>query len=596
MSYQEIAYLAILIGAFALLVSEKLRADLVALLIVVALAVTGVLTPEQALAGFGNEAAIIAASVFVLAAGLQTTGVADLLGRLMTRLATGSTPRIVAVVMAVAALSAAVAQHLTATALLLSPTLRLAEERGLAPSKLVMPLSFGASLGASITLVGATSFVVASADLMQAGLPGLGLLTFAPVGLALALVGIVYMMILGPFLLPSRGGRPDAANRFRLDAYLSEVVVLDASPLIGKTLGEATGEERLKMDVVGLVRDGTRFAAQADERLQAQDVLVVRATPDQLVSIRTEPDIELRPIAQWGAQDAQVAPDRDASESFVQVVVAGGSSLVNRSLGEVDFRRRYGCVVVAVWRRSTRVTAELSRLRLRAGDVLVLEASEEAAQRLPQERDFLMMVPFVGEARERKRAPVAIAITALSIGAAALNLLPLQISLLAGAVGMVLTGCVRAQRAYRAIDIRVYVFIAGGVVLGTAMTQSGTAAVLAGWLQGGLSGVSTLIILLALYAVAGVLTQFLSDAATTALLAPVAIALGQGLGHPPAAYVVTVAMGAETAFGVPIAHEGSLLIYGLGHYRFKDFVRLGLPLSAIMAFVVAVTVRWLWQI
>ena len=276
-------------------------------------------------------------------------------------------------------------------------------------------------------------------------------------------------------------------------------------------------------------------------------------------------------------------------------MVAPGSDLVGQTIGEIDFRNRYGVVVVSLWRKRGYLRKELAKTRLRAGDVLVLEGADEALASVAQDPAFLMIVPFHGETRLRRKAPLAGLIMLSSIVAAAFNLLTIEMAALAGAAAVVLTGCITARQAYRAIDARIYVFIAGAIPLGAAMQKSGAADLIAGRLKTAVGDWSQVMILLALFWIVALVTQLMSDAATTALFGPVAAALAQALGHAPEPYVVTVAMSAVTAFLTPIGHHGNLLIYGPGRYQFWDFVRVGAPLTVVVAVVVALLAPMIWS-
>jgi di/tricarboxylate transporter len=334
------------------------------------------------------------------------------------------------------------------------------------------------------------------------------------------------------------------------------------------------------------VRGGRSHRRLAGERLEPGDVLLVRTTPEQLVTIRKEPGVELHPVTQYDPEAGDKG-DGDLADRLVQAVVAPGSDLTGRTIGAVDFRRRYGALVLGLWRRQGWLDQEIAQTRLRAGDVLVLQGDDEALGRVAADPGFLMMVPFQGEPRPRRRAPVAGLIMLATIVLAAVNALPIEIATLAGAVAMVLTGCLTPAQAYRAIDTRIYVFIAGAIPLGVAMEHSGASRRLAGWLQAVVGGWSQLAVLLAIFAVVAVITQFMSDSATTALFAPVAIALAGALDVAPDAFVVTVAMASVVAFLTPIGHHGNLLVYGPGGYRFADFVIVGTPLTVVAALVVA---------
>jgi di/tricarboxylate transporter len=290
-----------------------------------------------------------------------------------------------------------------------------------------------------------------------------------------------------------------------------------------------------------------------------------------------------------------VAEEEDVPDKLVQAVVAPRSDLVGRTLSQVDFRRRYGALVVGLWRKDGLLQEELSKTRLREGDVLVLQGDDEAFARVGEDRAFLMMVPFQGETRRRGKMLIAAGVMLFTVLAASLSWLTLDMAAVTGALLMVLLRCITSRQGYRAIDARIYVFIAGAIPLGDAMEKTGTSKLLAGWLQAAIGGWSPLAILLAIYAIVAVLTQFMSDSATTALIAPIAAAFAQGLGQPPEAFVVTVAMASVVAFMTPIGHHGNLLIYGPGRYQFNDFVRVGTPLTIICGVVVCVIALLLWH-
>jgi di/tricarboxylate transporter len=592
----QLVFFAILLTSFVLLLTEKLRNDVVAVLIVIALATTRLLSPVQALSGFGSEPAIVVAAIFVLSAGLHRTGVAESLGRLIGRWAGDSWARAIAVIMPSVAVLSAFTHHVTTTAVMLPVTLDLARDKRIPASKLLMPLSFAASLGTTITIIGAPAFLIASESLRQAGRPGLGLFSIAPIGLALSAVGTVFVLLAGRWLLPERKGAESGENHFRLEEYFTELTVLDDSPFRDKTVHEIEAEKTYELSIIGVVRQGRRLGGSlAQTRVKPGDVLLVRTTPEDIAAIRKEAGVELHPVAQYRPASDGAHDDDDPAEHLVQAVVAPGSELARRTIADVDFRRRYGAIVVGLWRQDGWLDDELSRTRLRPGDVLILQGDDEALARVGAAPGILMLVPFHGEGRVRRKGTLASAIMVLTVMAAAFNVVSLEIAGLGGAVAMVLTGCLTGGQAYRAIDSRIYVFIAGAIPLGLAMKSTGAANTLAGWLQSVMQAWSQPLILLALFAVVSVVTQFMSDSATTALFAPVAVALAQALDRPPEPYVVSVAMASVVAFLTPIGHHGNLLIYGPGGYRFADFVRVGAPLTALAAVIVVFLAPLPWR-
>lgn len=596
LSAQQLSFLIILLIACLLLITERIRSDLVAVLIVIALAVTRVLSPTEALSGFGSEPAIVVVSIFVMSAAFHQTGLAERIGEKIGKLAGRGYTRIVVVLMSSVALLSAFTHHVTTTAVMLPVTLNLSRERNIPASKLLIPLSFSASLGTAITIIGAPAFLVASDVLERGGRPALGIFSIAPIGLTISALGILFMVLVGRFLLPSHAGAEDLKDRFRLESYFTELKIQADSAFLGKSLAEIKEDDHYKFTVVGWMREGRRLRGSfAGQQIRQDDVLLIHATPEDIVAFRQENGIELHPIDKYGTENGNSDTNlEDISDHLVQVVIGPRSEVIGRTLGEIDFRRRYEALVIGLWRREGLVQQELAQVKLKAGDVLLLQGDEEPIAAIANDPAFLLMVPFHGESKPRRKAWLVAAIMLGTIALAAFNFLSLDIITLSGAAAMVLFGCIASRQAYRAIDARIYVFIAGAIPLGAAMQKSGTAALIAGGLDKVVGHWPPLLVLLAIFAIVAVVTQFMSDAATTALFAPVALALAQGLGRAPEPYVVTVAMAAVTSFLTPIGHHGNLLVYGPGRYQFMDFVRVGTPLTILIALAVTTVSLMIW--
>lgn len=601
MEQQQLVFLVILVVALVLFISEKLRVDLVAMLATLALTLTGILTPTQALFGFSSEPAIIVAAVFVLSAGLSATGITDRIGAAIGRAAGGREWRAIAVTMPATAALAAFSHHLMITAMMLPVMMRLAREQKLAASRLLMPMSLAASLGTTLTLISAPAFLLANAALERGGHGRLDLFAITPIGAVLVGVGMLYMLA-GRWLLPKRQGEDDGgADYLRLERYYTELLVDADAPWVGRPLAEFEAAFTERLQVVDWLRNGMRRRRSSNEGLlRAGDVLLVRASPDEIASVKDEPGLSLHAVAKYGEQpredraDPQRPHEALGEEQLVQAVVAPHSEFVGRSVSRIDFLHTMGVVVVGLWRKEGWLHGELSELQLQEGDLLVLWGRQHTFQQLSQHRGFLMLMPFDGRRSRRRRAPLAVAIMLAAVAAAAAEWLPPHIAFLLGAVAMVLTRCVSIEQAYAEIDVRIYVMIAGVIPLGMAMDQTGTARWLAEHVLAHAHGLSPLSLLLLMFAAAALLTQVLSDAATTVLLTPVALALAQGLGLPPIPFVVCTAMGAVASFLTPIGHHGNLLILNPGQYRFADFLRVGVPLTVLIAFASAWMARYLW--
>lgn len=599
LEWNQIYLLLILVGAMILLFTEWIRIDLTALLIIVALGLTGVLGPEGALSGFSSEPAIILAAMFVLSGALYHTGLSERMGNWIKRLAGKSFARIVLVVMPSVALLSAFTGHVALTAIMLPIILNLARENEISPSKLLMPMASAASLGTAIAIIGAPAFLVANGLLRQTGEPPLGIFSIAPIGLVISLAGTLFFLLAGRFLLPDRQGSDDSVDHFRLEGYYTELVLLSDSPLLGKTIQEVEAEQPVEFKVSAWYRNGRpRNRPYGTKKTQEGDVLVIRTTPDKLATIEQERGIAIQPLEKYRESLAALQENENGKEELsarlVQSVVAPRSELIGKTIGRIDFVGNYGVIVVGVWRRKGWLRTELSRVKLREGDVLVMTGDSDALKRVSEDRSFLMLVPFRGEPKPLHKARLAGGILIFSVALAAFGVVPIEIAFLTGAALMILSGCISGQQAYQSIDARIYLFIAGAIPLGLAMQETGTADLLAGWLQGLVSGWGIHWILLALFLITGLVTQIMSDAGTTALFGPIAIALARGLDLPPEPFVVTVAMAAVTSFFTPIGHHGNLLIYGPGHYQFSDFVRVGVPLTLLIAVIVSFMAPMLW--
>ena len=593
---QQLVFLVILAATLALFISEKLRVDVVAMLALLALTLTGILGPKDALSGFSSEPAIIVAAVFVLSAGLSATGITDRIGAAIGRAAGGSEWRTIAVVMPATAALAAFSHHLMVTAMMLPILMRLAREQKMASSRLLMPMSLAASLGTTLTLFSAPAFLLANDQLRRAGQPGLDIFAVTPIGAMLVLLGTAYML-LGRWLVPRRSGESGNPDYLRLDRYYTELVVESESPWIGRTLGEFKKSFKNRLQVTGWLRHGRRRRYQSDESLlAAADVLLVRASPDEIASIKDERGLALHAVAKYGEKPREdESPGELLGEDvLVQAVVAPHSEFAGRSVGNIDFLRNLGVVVVGLWRREGWLQGEMSELQLEEGDLLVLWGQQSRFEQLAAHHGFLMLMPFNAQQKSRRRAPLALAIMAGAIAAAATELLSPQIAFLAGALAMVLTRCVGVEQAYREIDVRIFVMIAGVIPLGIAMERTGTGILFADLLLAHAAEWSPLVLLLVMFSAAALLTQVLSDAATTVLLCPIAIGVAAGVELPATPFVVCTAMGAVASFLTPIGHHGNLLILNPGQYTFGDFLRVGVPLTVLIAVISAWMSRWLW--
>lgn len=593
MTIEQLTFLAILAGALYLFVTEKLRVDVTAMITLLALVVTGILDSKRALSGFASEPAIIVASVFVISAGLAATGITEKIGEWVSRLGGNGELRSIAVIMPIVSAMASFTHHVMVTAMMVPILSKFARQKRLSVSRLLMPMSLAASLGTTLTLVSAPAFLLASNMIERSGAKSLGIFSVTPIGVALVVMATGYMLLMR-FVLPKHMGQADDAEMFRLDRYRSELVIGPHSRWATRPLVELKTAMGKDFEVVGWLRDDVLRDDLTDSSpLSRHDILIVDASPDHIASLQADKGIDLNAVARFGLLAGN--GDNEGHPQLVQAVVAPGSEFIGKSTRELQFAQRNGVVVTGLWRRGAQLREQrYAEERLQEGDLLVLWGYSSRLAELASHQGILMLVPFAGEAKRRILSPVALAIMGATIFAAATELLDPPLAFLLGAVAMVASRCVGINEAYREIDVRIFVMIAGVIPLGIAMEDTGTAKLIADGLTHLVQGWPTLAVLMMLFLMAGLLTQILSDAATTVLLGPIALSLAVSLGLPVTPFVVVTALGAVASFLTPIGHHGNLLILRPGHYTFRDFLVIGLPLTVMIGAVASWMARWLW--
>ncbi len=602
---QEIVLvLSILTAAVILFVTEKLRADLVALLVLLALALTGLLTAEESLSGFSHAAVITVIAMFVVGEGLFQTGVAQRIGRYVTQVAGRSEVRLTVMIMLAVAGVSAVMDNVGATAVLLPVVVGLARQSAIRPSKLLIPLSFGALQGGLLTLIGRPSNIIVSDALQRFTGEPFGFFDFTPVGLVLLSVGVLYMLLIGRRLLPERAVEDKleamlAAQRKALEQYhlterLFEVRVLPNSPLVNLSIEESRLGRAWELNVVGIVRGGHSILNPSpSERIMDDDLLLVQGKSEEVMRMRWTRGVEIeQEVTHWHPEDL-LSPEL----ALVEAVLTPQSPLIGRTLREVNFRREYGVTVLAIWRGGRPYRTALGNIPLRFGDTLLLQGTRANIHLLSRRPDVLVL----GDEHETgatrtQRAPLAAFIALLMIGLVGFNLVPVAIGSLLAAVLMVLLGCLALEDAYAAVEWQSIFLMAGMLPLGLALHKTGAAAYLAGRvieLTGGL-GPQGLLAGIFLFNLAA--SQVVSSVAAAVLIAPIAVSTAQAAGADPRAFLMAVAVSGSFAFITPIGHQANILVMGPGGYRFTDYARVGVPLVLLLSLISILLLPLLWPL
>jgi di/tricarboxylate transporter len=586
--------LSILVAAIALFITERLPVDVVALLVLLSLVVAGLLSPAEAFAGFASPAVIAVGAIFVVSAGLFQCGLAGWMTELMIRLAGQSEPRLIALLMVGVALLSAVMNNVAAVAVLLPAVIGISRRTGISPSRLLLPLAYGAAMGGTLTLIGTPPNLIVSDVLRQRGLPPVGFFEITVLGLPLLLAGVVFMLTAGRRLLPDRPFR-DKLRRTKLPEELIDIYHLPEhihalevppdSSLVGRTLEESAMRQDFGLTVLGVVRASERvIEPEASETIRANDRLLVEGGPRRLE----------RAASRWGLGASPASPDEAelllaGDTGLVEVTLAPRSSFEGHSLREVDFREKYGVTVLALWRGGQPIEREIATELLRMGDVMLVQGSWSRIALLRREPALIVLFGEEALPRRTRKAPFALVILLGMIVAVVSGLAPISVAALAAALLMVLSGCLRMEEAHQAIEWNVVFVVAGTLPLGVAMENSGATQWLADVALSPVAGLGTLPLLVLLFAVTALMNLAISNYATAALLAPIAFSLGTGAGLDPRPLVLAVALGSSVAFATPLAHQSNLLVMGPGDYRSSDYLRVGVPLTLVALVVVVGT-------
>ena len=608
--------LVLLLVALVLFATEKIPIDIVTIMLVVGLVLTGTLTAAEAFAGFGNDIVITIAGLFVLTGGLVKTGVVDVIGRRLHRISGGDEFRLTALIMFTAAACASVMKNTTTTAMFVPVVLGLAERAHVRPSKLLMPLAFGAILGGTCTLIGTSTNLAVSGALTRLGdspelaarladspqlfarfgppqalFEPFSMFELTPVGIAVVVAGMAYMLLLGLRLLPARGGDASLVEQYQIREYVSEVIVLPTSPLVGQTLAEANLSETLDLTVIGIIRGvQARTAPRAEETIQSGDLLLVQGHAEDILRVKREAGIEIKPDFELSPRDLE-AGDIELRE----VMVLRGSALNGRTLRGLNFRDRYDLTVLAINRHGVALLSKLSSVTLRFGDVLLVQGSRESVERLANEGNLLLLEE-ASERHERAGKRVwAVAAFLLFIVLSITKLVPLSVAILLGVLLLLATRAVRTQEIYGLIDWRLIVLIAGMISFGTAMERSHADQYLADLIVRYFEAYGATAVLAGFFALTVALTQPMSNQAAALVVLPIAVKTALLLGLNPRTFAVTVTYAASCSFLTPL-EPACVLIYTPGRYRFFDFVRVGSVLTLAVFAIVILLVPVFWPL
>lgn len=582
--------LSVLGLAVVLFITGALAPELTGLLSLGLLLACGVLSPQEALVGFGSPALITLLGLFPVSAALFKSGALDRLRGLIASERIRSPRRLIALMAFVIAPVSGVVPNTPVVASLLPVVENWCHRRGISPSRVLLPLSFATVLGGTLTLLGSSVNLLVSDISQQLGYGSFELFTFTLISLPVWLVGALYLVLAPRALLPDRGNDLDDLSPQR-SGYCTEVTIPSASELVGRSLLNSRLQRRFDVDVLEIQRGGERLLPPlADRRLEAGDHLLLRVTRDDLLRLQQDHTVQL--TTQGQNAGTSLNSSQASGQKTVEVLLPAGSTLAGASLRELRFRQRHNATVLALRRGQETVQERLGQVVLREGDVLLLQAPFDSIRGLQASNDLLVLDRLEDDLPTVGRKPVAIGIAILMLVLPTITPIPLVAAVLLAMVAVVATGCLRLGELQRSIRLDVILLLGSLTSFSVALQTTGLADALAAGVQQWLHGWPIYYALVVIFLGTTLLTQVMSNAASVALLAPVAVQLAPALGLSPFALLITVLFGASQSFLTPVGYQTNLMVFGPGRYRFLDVTRYGLGLTLIMTALIPALILW----
>ncbi|MEB3174056.1 MAG: SLC13 family permease, partial [Cyanobacteriota bacterium] len=559
-------------------------------LVTVVLIVLGLVTPEEGIAGFSNSATITVMAMFILSYGITRTGIIQIARDFMVKWGGNNTSQQIFLMGLVVGPISAFINNTAVVAIFLPIIEEWAKQRQISVSKLLIPLSYATVLGGMITVIGTSTNILASGLSKKLVGQEFSLFQFTPLGLITFAIGLIYIALLAPKLLPDR--KPASAGRvaddYFLKDYVSEVIIPPRSSLIGQTLRESGIQRKFDIDILEIIHNDTHFPQPlADKVLTVGDILLVRGARDDLLKVRDERGVEILADVKFN-QASQPAPDlveplEAGEEKIAEVLILSNSRLIGSTLKDIRFRQRYNGTVLAIRRGEELIRERLGKVQLKFGDLLLVQGPKESFLGLQTTRELLVLEEKSLENLRLDKAWTALAIVVGVILVAAFDWMPILVTSLIGVLAMIISGCLKPGEIYGAVRWDIIFLLAGLIPLGTAMANSGTTE----WLAQGLVSLgghlSGYWILLLFYLATALLTEILSNNATVVLMLPIAVEVAKTLSLNPFAFMFVVTFAASNSYMTPIGYQTNTMVYGPGGYKFYDFTRVGAPLTILLS-------------
>lgn len=590
MTFDIVFVLGLALAALVLFALDRLRLDQVAMAVPVALLLGGVLTPAEAVSGLSSPATVTVGSMLVLGLGLRKTGLVSAIGTWARTAPLGGKYTRMFVLCLICAFLSPFLMTTAVVMVFLPVFVALAEQAEEPASRYLMPLSFVSILGGTVTLIGTSTNLVVHGEAVRRGYDELHMFSITPLGLISLAVGLAYLFTFGRVLLPRRSRPPDLSRKYDVRRFVTELRVPENSPANGRTLAELRWGERYAVTVLGIERGEHDITApHGDRHIRPGDVLFVQGSAERLL------DLARRQRLETPGEDERREVDLTAGGGrLVEVLVAPRSTLVGRTLRDLNFAKRFDATVLAIQQHDVTVRDRLAGIPLREGDLLLVRGTMPALERLADDPRFIPLAEVQTPAHDRPRAAVAAAIMAGVVLVVSLGVLDIMAAALTGVGLMVFTRCVRVEEIYAEVEWLVLFVLAGLIPLGLALESTGAAALLASGLVTVTSSLGETGLIAAFYVVTAIMTAIVSNAATAVMLTPVAIIAATQAGVNPYALLIAVMFGASASFVTPFGYQTNVLIYAPGGYRFSDFVKVGGVLNLLLLATATLLIPIFW--
>ena len=588
MTIQIAIVLGLLFIAIVIFASEKVSVDIVTLGVLIVLVLCRILTPAEAFEGFSADIIIILGSIFVISAALQETGVLEVIGARLLQLAGKSSNRLLFLLMSVVAGISGFMNNTTVTAMFLPPTIGLAKKARISPSKLLIPLAYASILGGTCTLIGTSTNVAVSGFIQKAGMQPLGLFEMTPLGLVIVAVGVAYMMLIGQRLLVDRTGEAATSGQ-AIREYLSEIIVLPDSPLIGQQVHDSD-LTILDFTVLKVIRGQQELPPAVRLEIQEGDTVLVEGNIENLIKVKGIEGIAIKPEMEQGDLQTQNQDFR-----LAEVLITPRSDLLNLTLAESHFRTRFGLTVLAIFRQGQTLQKTIRSVRLEVGDLLLVQGAEERIDTLRHDPGLSIIEQRAAPVYQKMKGLYTIIFFGVALLLSGVGWVAPSIAFLAAALLSILMRCISIERAYEFIDWRLLILIGGMTAFGTAMENTGAAEYLAKGIVGALEQFGIVAIMAGFFLLTILLTQPMSNAAAALVVLPIAISTAKQLDANPRTFAIAVMLAASISFIAPF-EPSCILVYGPGKYKFMDFVKTGIGLTAILSVVVLFLIPYFWPL